>query len=112
MTMVIGAASRLVAFCLLLHDWNANGFSFPGHAVQPQAEPINARRSFIAAASSMVGAAVLFPQKSSAIEAGGKIVYGDEQIMSQKVRKLLRAASCLLFPGHEPLAPMLGAFNR
>lgn len=61
-----------------------------GQALAFDISPQNGRRQFLSTgftAASVAAASVLTPSKSLAVDVGGKIKFGDESIMSQKVRK-------------------------
>jgi hypothetical protein len=93
----------------------ANGFSYSKSGRQASnGEITSSRRNFIQTASFVAGAAILFPQKSSAFEVGGKIVLGDESIMNEKAHGTSNqpVQSDLLYGVSDKLADRICSFNR
>jgi hypothetical protein len=105
------------ALAVLFFACVANGFSFSKSGQQQASnndETASSRRNFIQTASAVAGAAVLFPQKSSAFEVGGKLVLGDESLMSEKAHGTSSSPvqSDLLYGVSDKLADKICNFNR
>lgn len=95
-----------------------SGFSFPS---PPQSQAAttttdsSSRRSFLNNVAAVTAAAIaLPPKKTNAIEIGGKIVLGDEDIMSQKAHGTSAEAvqEDLLYGVSNKLADKICNFNR
>lgn len=72
------------------------------------------RRDFVASLSTIASASFFSPGKASAIDVGGRLVYGDESIMSQKEHGTSSKAvqTDLLYGVSEKLADKICNFNR
>lgn len=72
------------------------------------------RRNFLASLSTIAATSVFSPTKASAVNIGGKLIYGDESIMSQKEHgtSAKPVQTDLLYGVSEKLADKICNFNR
>lgn len=96
---------------------SAAAFNLP-QAQQGGTRPSNldqpTRRTFFQSAGAAIAATVLAPSKSNAVDVGGKVVYGDESIMSQKTHGTSEkpVQNELLYGVSNKLADKISNYNR
>ena len=103
---------------LLLQQANAFSGQKQPMGKAPPAQTTSSRKDFLkftsAAALASIAGTTVAPQPSLAIDVGGKIVYGGEQIMAQKAHGTseMPVQSDLLYGANNKLADKICNFNR